>query len=267
MNLGQILEYLYPGIRLMPGPNADAILEDTGDGPQIMVWNLPDPQPSLAELAAVAAAAAEAALLADIRSKRNSLLIASDWSDAAPHLSRPQRKQWRIYRQQLRDITQQDPTAVEWPVPPDQMEEYNGYGWLVRLPLEEAREWARGEVNDQAGDRRCVYATNIPFQDALYLRKQQEAQGPMPGYPAFPYPGFLNDSEPGPDKYPVLYAEAAARGVIPAELAQEYAANAGLWPQVLAAIEAVRVPAGDAIRAAEDHETMIEVLNGLVWPM
>lgn len=211
----------------------------------------------------------DTAAWAAVRAERNRLLAESDWTDAAPHLTRPQHKQWQIYRRQLRDITLTADAVdnVAWPMPPDRLPEYTTFGWLTRLPLEEAQEWARGEVNDQAGDRRCVYATDIPFQDALYLRKQQEAQGPMPGYPAFPYPGFLNDSEPGPDKYPVLYAEAAGRGITPAELAQEYVANAVMWPQVLAAIEAVRVPAGDTIRAAEDHETIISVLGNLTWPV
>lgn len=207
--------------------------------------------------------------LAELRSERNALLAACDWTETAGHLTRAQRKQWQIYRQQLRDITLTADAVdnVAWPTLPDKTTDYNDWGWLVRLPLAEAREWARGEVNDQAGDRRCVYATNIPFQDALYLRKQQEAQGPMPGYPAFPYPGFLNDSEPGPDKYPVLYAEAAARGITPAELAQEYATNAGLWPQVLAAIEAVRVPAGDALKVAPDHQAVIDLVSDLTWPV
>jgi hypothetical protein len=55
-----------------------------------------------------------------VRQKRNALLQKSDWlllSDVPLSLERKQ--EWVIYRQQLRDITNQsDPFNIVWPIPP-----------------------------------------------------------------------------------------------------------------------------------------------------
>lgn len=57
----------------------------------------------------------------DMRAKRNLKLMASDWTriDDAP-LTTEQRATWAIYRQQLRDITNQPgfPWEVTWPIQP-----------------------------------------------------------------------------------------------------------------------------------------------------
>lgn len=62
-------------------------------------------------------------VLQDFRSRRNSLLAASDWSllPDVP-LTDAQKKDWREYRQTLRDLpANADHTSeeFEWPVPPD----------------------------------------------------------------------------------------------------------------------------------------------------
>lgn len=203
-----------------------------------------------------------------IRATRNGLLLACDWTDAAPHLTRPQRKQWQIYRQALRDITEQDPALIEWPTPPDKLPEYNTYEWLTRLPLEEAQKWARAEVDLQAGERRTVYGgLDIPFQAAVYTWKQWEAQGDMPNQAVNPRRGFLNDPEPSPEKYPILYAEALGRGKTPQQVAEEYATNGILWPQIVAALETIRLGALDAITAAADHQAVIAIMTNLTWPV
>jgi hypothetical protein len=56
----------------------------------------------------------------EIRAKRNSQLLACDWTQLqdAP-LTASDRNAWTVYRQQLRDITEaQDPFLIEWPVAP-----------------------------------------------------------------------------------------------------------------------------------------------------
>jgi hypothetical protein len=55
---------------------------------------------------------------AAVRSERNRLLIASDWTQLAD--SPVYKTAWAIYRQELRDISTQDgfPTTVVWPVKP-----------------------------------------------------------------------------------------------------------------------------------------------------
>jgi len=59
-----------------------------------------------------------------IRNKRNELLAACDWTQAADSpLSEEKKTEWATYRQQLRDITQfltESSTAddIEFPAPP-----------------------------------------------------------------------------------------------------------------------------------------------------
>jgi hypothetical protein len=61
-------------------------------------------------------------LWAEVRRRRQELLLASDWVEfrtAAKRLSVKQLEAWDAYRQALRDITQQpDPLAITWPRPP-----------------------------------------------------------------------------------------------------------------------------------------------------
>ena len=53
-----------------------------------------------------------------IRTERNKLLAESDWTQVAD--APVEKAAWAIYRQALRDITEQDgfPNAVNWPVSP-----------------------------------------------------------------------------------------------------------------------------------------------------
>ena len=53
-----------------------------------------------------------------VRSQRNALLSASDWTQL-PDIPASTRAAWAPYRQALRDITEQaDPFGVAWPVAP-----------------------------------------------------------------------------------------------------------------------------------------------------
>lgn len=59
----------------------------------------------------------------DVRSKRNSLLQESDWTDTASapaRLGEAVYQSWQSYRQALRDVTSQPgfPLEVVWPTPP-----------------------------------------------------------------------------------------------------------------------------------------------------
>jgi len=59
---------------------------------------------------------------AEARQRRSYLLFQSDWTQLHDSpLSDAEKADWRIYRQQLRDITQQAafPNDIEWPVAPD----------------------------------------------------------------------------------------------------------------------------------------------------
>ena len=54
-----------------------------------------------------------------VRSQRDALLSASDWTQL-PDVPLATKETWAIYRQALRDITEQtDPFNINWPVRPD----------------------------------------------------------------------------------------------------------------------------------------------------
>jgi len=58
---------------------------------------------------------------ANIRQKRNALLLDSDWTDTASAVTRlgSEYQLWQTYRQALRDMTsQQDPFTAVWPIKP-----------------------------------------------------------------------------------------------------------------------------------------------------
>ena len=56
---------------------------------------------------------------AKIRSQRDSLLFSCDWTQL-PDVTIPNKTEWALYRQALRDITnQQDPYNIVWPVEPN----------------------------------------------------------------------------------------------------------------------------------------------------
>lgn len=58
-------------------------------------------------------------LAAFARSKRNSLLACSDWTQLQDsNLSAQEQEKWKIYRQTLRDVPQQIgfPKQIDWPV-------------------------------------------------------------------------------------------------------------------------------------------------------
>lgn len=57
----------------------------------------------------------------NIRNQRNSLLQRSDWISArSVDTGEPVPEEWKIYRQALRDITnQEDPFNIVWPTPPE----------------------------------------------------------------------------------------------------------------------------------------------------
>ena len=76
------------------------------------------PLPQGASLTAPVPTTAE--LWAQVRAERDGLLRQSDWTQSPDSpLTAAQKAAWAVYRQRLRDMTQQaDPAAVVWPVAP-----------------------------------------------------------------------------------------------------------------------------------------------------
>ena len=53
-----------------------------------------------------------------VKSQRDTLLVASDWTQLSDVVL-SNKDQWKVYRQELRDITtQSDPFNIIWPTPP-----------------------------------------------------------------------------------------------------------------------------------------------------
>jgi hypothetical protein len=95
-------------------PMTQSAVRDGGelvDGQWHYKWRVDDLSPE--QIAAYKAQSA-----ATVRSERNMLLTASDWTQLAD--SPVYKTAWAIYRQELRDISTQDgfPTAVVWPQKP-----------------------------------------------------------------------------------------------------------------------------------------------------
>lgn len=59
-------------------------------------------------------------LLENLRTKRNALLVESDWTQVEDSpLPEEQKSAWKNYRQELRDLTDlEDTTTIVWPVKP-----------------------------------------------------------------------------------------------------------------------------------------------------
>lgn len=65
---------------------------------------------------------AAAAARAVLRTKRDRLLSACDWTQLADApITSAQKAEWQVYRQELRDLPENtmDPAAPSWPVPPE----------------------------------------------------------------------------------------------------------------------------------------------------
>lgn len=124
-------------------------------------------------------------------------------------------------------------------------------GKIIEPDFETVRTWAGNFVNTYAGELRTKIGTNIPFQGDVYQLKQTEAEA------------FVKDVAADAAKYPVIFAEAAARQMTPAAVAAEYLYNAELWPKLLANIEAIRLGSLAKLQAAKSIADIEAVLGAL----
>ena len=115
MNIAICLDYLFPN-----STRADWTVSNDGTGQKITMWNLPDPQPTNAELQSAWDAANAANGWGLVRGERQTLIEGSDWTQLGDvPLTPTQVGEWEVYRQALRDITTQpDPYNITWPTPP-----------------------------------------------------------------------------------------------------------------------------------------------------
>nr|WP_323779534.1 hypothetical protein [Amylibacter sp.] len=107
--------------------------------------------------------------------------------------------------------------------------------------LDQAKAAATRFVNAAIGAKREEFITALPGQEMVYLEKEGEAKAYLG---ADPEPANL-------DAFPFMKAEAEATGYSAQELAQIILFQSDLWRQIGPLIEAARVGANVAIKAAD----------------
>jgi len=122
---------------------------------------------------------------------------------------------------------------------------------IIPPALETVQAWAAGFVNTYAGELRTKIGTDIPFQGDVYQLKETEAKS------------FATDNSPDATKYPVMFAEAAARQMQPADVAAEYLYNSQAWPVLLAQIEGLRLGSLAKLQMATTVKEIETILAGL----
>jgi hypothetical protein len=110
------------------------------------------------------------------------------------------------------------------------------------VPLPEYKAQAKKAIDEAAGRARARYITAVPGQEATYQAKAAEAD-------AYVAAGRPADTS----AYPILTAEAQARGISVSALADLVRATRDQWIQLAAAIEALRIGGKLAVEAAADH--------------
>jgi len=106
--------------------------------------------------------------------------------------------------------------------------------------IDEAREWARNQIDTSAGDARSRYLTITPGQDATYQAKYADAQ-------AFMRAGYPDEAI---DQYPWVKAEARATGVSYRTAADGIKAVGDPWNMVIGPkIENLRIGGKKALDA------------------
>lgn len=109
-------------------------------------------------------------------------------------------------------------------------------------PLDQVKAAAKARIDAAAGRARARYITVAPGQEATYQAKAAEADAYVAaGRPA-------NESP-----YPILTAEAQARGITVSQLADLVRETRDQWMQFAAVVEALRIGGKLAVDAAVDH--------------
>jgi len=128
------------------------------------------------------------------------------------------------------------------PSPEGWLWSFDAERWVKVIVLADVVADAYGEIDAAAGAARSRYITVAPGQEAVYLRKAEQAR-------AFAAAGFTGTAPP------YIAAEAEARGMTAEDLANEVLGVAQQWDDVLSPrIEAIRMSSKRSIEAAATVE-------------
>jgi hypothetical protein len=123
--------------------------------------------------------------------------------------------------------------------------------YVEQLPVSILRDRAYAVIDAHAGAARMRYITETPGQQAVYLRKREQAIA------------LLADPQSTPGAY--LVAEANATGSTPAAVAQLIATIAGQWDDALSpAIEGQRLGGKRAVELAQDEAAITAAVAAAV---
>lgn len=146
-------------------------------------------------------------------------------------------------------------TIVSGPPPTRGQWKWLGGEWVRQMPLEQRRAAALDQIDRAAGAARVRYITSVPGQEAVYLRKMQQAKEYLAAYAEDPMAAVP----------PYIEAEAAALRISGYELAQQVLTVASLWDDVLSpAIEAQRIGGKRAVEVAVDAAAIQAALAAAV---
>ncbi len=121
-------------------------------------------------------------------------------------------------------------------------------------PLADRQAVARILVDRQAEAARGRYVTLGPGKAMAYERKAQAAES------------WIAAASPDPADYPILTAEAAARGLSVDAFAALVIAARDAWATASGQIEALAITAKAAIAAAADEAAVRAAVAGIAWP-
>jgi hypothetical protein len=134
-------------------------------------------------------------------------------------------------------------TQVEGP-PPSAGFHRVGAAWVRTLVLADEKKRALDAIDVKAGQVRLRFITDVPGQQATYIRKAEQARA----YAAAGYTGTLP---------PYIAAEAAATGLTAAQCSDTIIGLSDLWEGTIGpAIEQVRIGGKQAVTAAADIEAV-----------
>jgi hypothetical protein len=134
-------------------------------------------------------------------------------------------------------------TRVDGP-PPGPGFHHEGGQWVRTLVLADEKKRALDAIDVKAGQVRLRFITDVPGQQATYIRKAEQARA----YAAAGYTGTLP---------PYIAAEAAATGLTAAECTDTIIGLSDLWEGTVGpAIEQVRIGGKQAVTTAADIEAV-----------
>jgi glycogen debranching enzyme len=116
----------------------------------------------------------------------------------------------------------------------------------IDVNLDWLKQALRAMVDQQSGNFRLRFITDIPGQSQVYQKKESEATAWTPG-----------DELINPDRYPFMLAESSTRGISVSQVREEILAQVAYYSAISSKIESTRVASKQKILNAVDIPSAI----------